>query len=1033
MATVDKAKAREQIGDLVARFEALSRAQKRAQKEEATKQGFILRLFQALGWDTTDSVNEVVPEEAASGGSVDYAFKTRDVSRFFLEAKRPRESLDEWAQKSIFYALKRGIDWLVLTNFQELRLYYALGDTDKPELLIWKQLDCEDFEKEFETLWLLSKESFETGLIDEAARKDARLPRRVTLKVEDTLFKQFQRWREELLNQLLGWHNAKHLRPLTVDEAEDIVLRLFNRLVFIRNCEDRDIEERTLWAAVQDTEPKARKAKTTSATPQLSLLPSTPEGPLLHRLREIFSYYRGIYDSDLFGATVKDRHLLDDPDIHLDDGKLRAVIEGLYKVPGRYAQYDFRHISADIMGRVYEMYLGIVPKAARQQRQRQLWLERADGTVDNPIELEARRERRKAQGIYYTPDWVVDYIVRQTVGRALNELPSAQAQQIRVLDPACGSGSFLIRAYEEILGWYARTTTVAKSVAALDWNQRVTILTKHMYGVDLDSQAVEIARLNLMLTALAGKNALPLLRDNIKRGNSLIAGKPEELRQTFGEEKHPINWPQDFPPDGLFDVVIGNPPYVRIQGLDREEKHYYDATYSDVASGNYDLYLLFIRRALDLLRPGGYLGFIVPNKFFQAQYGAGLRGLLARDEAVAQIVDFKDAQVFGSGTTYTTLVFLRRAKNPTFAYTDASKYVPSSGTPFNSVVEQSHTLLNANSLSRSPWTFLSGQSDALARKLESISIPLGQIAERIFQGIRTSANDTYVLHNRGSGNAGTRNFSTASKRLVSLEKTLLRPIVKGQEIKRYAYLAPENWVLVPYEISQGSVRLLTAAELARLPNTWDYLREHEITLRNREDGRMNHAEWYAFGRLQNIDLMPNQKILTPDLAARASFTLDTVGIYFVSGYGIALDPSYPCSIKYVLALLNSKVLDHYLREITTRLRGGFYRYFAQFLEPLPIRRLDLAKPEEKAQHDRIVALVEEMLALQQRRRHPAAPLTAADQEELDRRIAQQDRAIDEAVYDLYGLTADERRIVEDAVPAPAAGASTPRRGARRAT
>ena len=218
-------------------------------------------------------------------------------------------------------------------------------------------------------------------------------------------------------------------------------------------------------------------------------------------------------------------------------------------------------------------------------------------------------------------------------------------------------------------------------------------------------------------------------------------------------------------------------------------------------------------------------------------------------------------------------------------------------------------------------------------------------------------------------------------------------------------------MIVPYRVQSGRAELVPEKEMRQLYlKTWEYLRENKAYLENREKGRFRGAAWYGYGRLQNIDLMLLPKILVPDIADRASFALDEAGEYaFTSGYGITLKDTVAESLKYILGLLNSKILDFYLKRVSTTMRGGFFRYFTQYIEQLPIRPINFADPADVVRHDRMVALVETMLELH---RKLAAAVTGQEKTVHQRQIETTDRQIDRLVYELYGLTAEEVGIVE---------------------
>ncbi len=388
-------------------------------------------------------------------------------------------------------------------------------------------------------------------------------------------------------------------------------------------------------------------------------------GSLWDALKRVFVEFDRGYDSELFAAHVLDMQA------HFQDDSLSTIMEGLYWPPGGLVAYDFSVIDADVLGRVYEQYLGHVSQMVRQRHQElQARLDLGmpqDQALAETLEVIQRPQRRKAQGIYYTPQWVVNYIAGQTVGRFLHEHEnrSDAIHDMKILDMACGSGSFLIRAYDELLEHHSQGRPP-------EWvfsDERLNILRNSIYGVDLDPQAVEITRLNLLLRALRERQLLPELRDNIKRGNSLIA--------QGASEKHPFVWEREFPDvmqEGGFDVVIGNPPYVRIQSLPRDDADYYRNHYES-AFGSFDIYVMFIEQGLRLLKPGGRLGFITSGKFLKAEYGKRLQQHIRREATVEEIVDLSAQQVFSDATTYPVMLVLRKgAKERRLRYT----FVPES-------------------------------------------------------------------------------------------------------------------------------------------------------------------------------------------------------------------------------------------------------------------------------------------------------------------------------------------------------------------
>jgi len=319
--------------------------------------------------------------------------------------------------------------------------------------------------------------------------------------------------------------------------------------------------------------------------------------------------------------------------------------------------------------------------------------------------------------------------------------------------------------------------------------------------------------------------------------------------------------------------------------------------------------------------------------------------------------------------------------------------------------------VSAKMITASEWNFAIGADADIISVLSKRSVKLADIADRMAQGIRTSANEVYVLNVvRESGNTITAH-SVLLGRDVKLERKAVTLFLQGREIKPYRVLPSGKVVIIPYLLQNGRATLIPETEIQkRFPLLYAYLVENKNYLSAREKNRMRGSDWYAYIYPKNIDIMQCPKILIPDIADRASFAIDEAGDYaFTSGYGITLRPDVKESPKYILALLNSSLLDLYLKRISTVMRGGYFRFFTQFIGQLPIRQIDFSNSADKTAHDRMVTLVDQMLALH---RQLAAARTPQEKTVLERQIAATDAQIDRLVYDLYGLTDDEIRIVE---------------------
>ena len=991
-------------------------------KETELRQEFLNPFFESLGWDISnkqgysEAYKEVIHEEALKVGTStrapDYSFRVGGVRKFFVEAKTPsvniKDDIDP-AYQLRRYAWSAKLPLSILTDFEEFSVYDCRqkpNKNDKASVGRILYIKFDEYEKRWDEIAaIFSKEAILKGSFDKYA--ESAKGKKGTSAVDDEFLGEIERWRDMLARDI-----ALRNEKLSTRELNFAVQRTIDRIIFLRICEDRGIEHYG------------------------SLMALLNGDNVYKRIRQNFQRADEIYNSGLFHFR-DEKGRAEPPDtltlsLNIDDKPLKDIIENLYYPE---SPYEFSVLPADILGQVYEQFLGKVIRL----------------TAGHQAKVEDKPEVKKAGGVFYTPTYIVDYIVKNTVGKLVDGKTPKQIEKLKILDPACGSGSFLIQAYQFLLDyhrdWYIKDGIEKHSkgkdpklvqVRSGEWRlstpERKKILLNNIHGVDIDSQAVEVTKLSLLLKVLEGENeqslaqqmtlwherALPDLENNIKCGNSLI-GKNfyEGVQESMGlyenedEERYQINafdWDGKggFPEimkNGGFDVVIGNPPYIRIQTLQEanpKQVSFLSNHYKSAASGNYDIYVVFVEKGLYLLNEFGRLGFILPHKFFNSQYGESLRGLIANGKHLAQIVHFGEQQIFEGATTYTALLFLDKSSNASFKFVRVNDLKS-----WQNGLVKAEGNIKTKTVSASEWNFVVGGGEIVFNKLSQIKIKLGDIAH-IFVGTQTSADEVFVIEKCHIDKRYVMGISKALDKEIKVEFDCTVPFLRGREIRRYEPPRAEARLICPYKITESDCNLLSLSEMSKYPKAFAYLEENKTALMHREKSKFK-SNWYAFGYPKSMHLFQQSKIVVPDYNNVASFSFDEEGHFYKTGYGIILKDN-SLSPFYVLGLLNSRLLFNRLLSIGTMLRGGYVRFWTQYIEQLPIRPIDFSKPSDKSLHDKMVSLVTSMLDL-----HKKLPLVRTDHEKmlLQRQIDATDQKIDELVYDLYGLSNDEIAIVED--------------------
>ncbi len=983
--TFSKNEAKLQVQKLVEKFNQIKASGRvKGYNEENTKKDLITPLFRALGWDVenNEASDEVTNEDRISKGRVDYAFRINSIPKFFLEAKAANKGLDEIkdAQQAINYAWHKGTTWAVLTDFQTLVAYNSevKGKTLADAQFI--RLSCEQFIENFEKLWWLSKEAFQAGLLDKEATGLGKKLRKI--KVDEQLLQELMHYREVLSKNIIKNNSSKNLSESDIDES---VQRIIDRLIFIRTTEDRQVEPSTLLPKLREFE-EGKKIKLTVA------------------LKEIYLQFDKTYNSKLFTFNPMDlgqRHLCET--LEIDEEVLAEVIRGLYQSRDGQTHYDFSLIDADILGNIYEQYLShILSRTAKRAK------------------VESKEAHRKEQGIYYTPTYIVNYIVKNTLGELLKKKKPNEVEKLKVLDMACGSGSFLLKAFDTIDEYYkkrdkdyAQTKLDIESEAA-KITRKITILKNNIYGVDLDPKAVEIAQLNLLLKAAETKHRLPDLRENIKCGNSLID-------KNLSEDTRAFDWDTEFKEimaGGGFDVIIGNPPYIKVQNIDEQQRKYFVKHKN--ASGKFDVYLLFLEKSFQLVKEGGIIGFITPSNYLKAQYGKNIRSLLSKKVTIKAFIDFGDLKVFSDATTYPSIIIFEKSKPDS---QHKLRYVKVKSLESQAIAELANALTRdlslefiesygvmQSSLSENNWSLTNQKSSEILEKIKHKgNLTLGELSERIFTGVQTSADKEYVIRSNDS-------------RFSKIDKALLRPYLFGKDVRRWVTNFRNTFLIYPHEKHLGKTIAISPDEMkSKYSKTWSYLNQPEIKRKLQARTYLmddivsgSREQWYEVWCQRDPGWFSAPKILTPALSDKSNFVFDDGGHFFVSGsagvYGIMLKPEYARTgfYRFLLALLNSNLIDFFIRSISPMFSGGYYKYNTQYLAPIPV-----VIPTE--------TLVNKLSGLSEKLEKITIEIQTESKNQTDLTLKLKQRAkelqaeLDNTIYDIYGLTAEERQLVEDSI------------------
>lgn len=930
---ITKDEALKKITLLVERFdEQYSSYKKSAYNETLTRKDFIDPFFKALGWDTdneqgyAEAYREVIHEDKVKVGKAtkapDYSFRLVGGKRlFFVEAKKPSvvikdDILPAYQIRRYGWSAKLPIS--IITDFEEFAIYDCTRKpmpSDKASVSRIKYFTFREYLKEFDFIWeTFSKErvlkgSFDKFIIGTANKKG-------TTTVDKEFLISLDSWRTYLATSI-SWNN----KELSEDEINFVVQQTIDRIIFLRIAEDRSVE------------------------PYGNLKNVLKQGDYYKNLFSIFKEADDKYNSGLFDFK-KDKI---SKNISIDNKVIKTIVNELYYPE---SPYEFSVLSVEILGSAYEQFLGKQIKIDKAHR----------------AKIEEKPEVRKAGGVYYTPQYIVEYIVKNTVGILTEGKTPKEVSKLKIVDPACGSGSFLIGAYQFLLDWhknyYSDNGKPSKSKkdnpltpeGNLTTGEKKRILLNNIYGVDLDVNAVEVTKLSLLLKCMEGETmasinhqmkmfnerVLPTLDNNIKSGNSLIDMDFYNGQLDFGDSDKikPFSWQKGFLEvfeNGGFDVVIGNPPYVMLQTMSNNEVFSYSLKKYQSAKYKIDTYQLFIEKSIQLLKNDGLLSFITPNTFLKNKHSEPLRKYIINNTAILEFLLY-NYSVFDSASVDTCVFLLKRSKESPNSTIKVSTSNEISIIKDYQAIKQSSFRTNKNT----DFSLMVNSSDSkLLSKLFKYSETLGTNFGAYF-GIQTFDRKKYVSEKKQNSN--------------------YKPVIDGWNIEPYRLKNSIEFVdFTPSAIKSGGNEMI--------------YKQNRICIRQ-------------------IGETPIATIVNSDI-----YTLNTI-------YNVYPKESTNLDLRFVLAIIDSKVTKYFWKKKNSDEKKTFPKIKKEDILSIPIPIITNANIPL---YNSIIVDVENLLILHK----SIDTIRLHNQIEQNRmKIVHLIDKVNEQIYQLFELTEKEIIIIE---------------------
>jgi len=918
--------------------------------ETLLRSDFLDPFFELLGWDIKNNAGkptnerEVILEEALKENASehskkpDYTFRLFSERKFFLEAKKPCvaiESNNDSAKQVRRYGFTAKLKISVLSNFEYLIIYDTSVKVDKDDTFqkaLIKKYHYTEYESKFEEIKkLLGKDAVYSGAFETEWKE---IETKINQYSIDNLFlNQINEWRKAL-----GAEIYKHEPKIDEQQLNDVVQSYLNRVLFLRVCEDRNLEDyQTLLKFANANDFKALIKKFEQADKR--------------------------YNSGLFDQLLKDKIVENVSSVFW------TIIKQLYYPE---SPYSFSVFSSDILGSIYEIFLS--EKLAIENK--------AIALVKKPENID--------RDIITTPTFIISDILRNTVLIKCQGKTDKEILKLKFADISCGSGAFLLELFQllnDILIDYYLKNDKSKLIQTnldtykLPYKTKRELLLNCIFGVDKDYNAVEATKFGLLLKLLEGedvnstnaeKPVLPDLSKNIFFGNSLLNPK-----QVNNKKDQVIINPFDFS-KLRFDVIVGNPPYMKsedMKNITPLELPLYKSNYTS-AYKQFDKYFLFVEQGMDLLSADGILGYIIPSKFTKVGAGKKLREELSSKGYLHSIVSFGANQVFADKTTYTCLLILNKKPQKTFQYAEVKSLKSWKVREPNAV---KYATKNTSQLDNEVWVLVPPDLTHAYTKISAQSVKLVDLVgeDNIFNGIQTSANEIYIFI---PTKEDTKHYYFTKKNVdYKIEKAITKPYFQtssGEDnLNTYRTFKPNARVIYPYDNTKKGVEIIPLTTIQKkYPLAFDYFQKHKTILNNpKRDIKPEPTtknEWHRFGRQQGLNILgKKEKIILGVLSSGDKYAIDNYGTLFTSGgtagyCAITLPEKIDYSIYYIQAILNSKYVEWFVILTGEVFRGNYFARGTKVLNNLPIRKIDFANPKDKTLHDKIVELQMELIKIQ---------------------------------------------------------------------